>query len=58
MDGIYKTCSHCKHRVLRQKYNYVLAYCTLHNRELSRFTDRHMHCDDFKLNPSHTYIKQ
>lgn len=57
MDGIYKTCSHCEHRVLRQNFCHAFAYCKLHNQNLSDFTDRHMHCDDFKLNPDHTYIK-
>lgn len=57
MDGIYKTCRHCVHRELRKIWGHIFIYCKLSNQALSDFTDRHMHCDDFKLNPDHTYIK-
>lgn len=58
MEGVYKTCSHCEYRMLRLKHDHVFAHCKLHDHELSEFTDKYMHCDDFKLNPGHTYIKQ
>ena len=57
MNGIYKICSNCKHRVLRQKNSRVFAYCKLHSKELTQFVDIHMHCDEFELNPEKTHVK-
>lgn len=38
-------------------YNFAKAYCKLHNHELNRFTDDHLHCDEFELNSEKTHVK-
>ena len=47
-------CSSCKYCKITTRHSMAVEICTLTNKELSRFTARHLHCDSFKYNENGT----
>ena len=56
MKRLRITCCNCKYSEIVTRYGMAMRICTLTNKELSRFTARHYHCDSFKLNENGTKI--
>lgn len=54
MERLRITCCNCKYSEIVNRYGMAMTICTLTNKELSRFTARHYHCDSFKLNENGT----
>lgn len=54
MKRLRITCCNCKYSEIVTRYGHVVRICTLTNKELSRFTARHFHCDSFKLKENGT----
>lgn len=47
-------CCNCKHCKIETRHSMAMHICTFTNKELSRFTARHYHCNSFKLNENGT----
>lgn len=47
-------CCHCKYCKIATRHSMAVEICTLTNKELSRFTASHFHCNSFKLKENGT----